>query len=175
MNKRLKTNTIRENSNEYELLVYNTLKELSIDYSYVEYSIEEKDNIDDLIEVKAIKNLLFKTRNLRKDLFLVILPKDKRFDTKAFRQKYNITKIELADSKDLLEFMNTASGEVSIIDLLFDKNKKIKLYIDEDVLKEEYFRFHPCNGLVTVRIKTKDLIDKLIPYLEHELTILEDL
>ena len=175
MNKRLKSNTIRDNSNEYELLVYNTLKELSIDYSYVEYSIEEKDNIDDLIEVKAIKNLLFKTRNLKKDLFLVILPKEKRFDTKAFRQKYNITKIELADSEDLKEFMNTASGEVSIIDLLFDKNNRIKLFIDSEVLKEEYFRFHPCNGLVTARIKTKDLLDKLIPYLNHELTVLEDL
>ena len=175
MNKRLKTNIIRENSNELELLVYNTLKDLSIDYSYVEYTKEEKDHIDDLIEVKAIKNLLFKTRNLKKDLFLVILPRDKRFDTKAFRQKYNITKIELADSNELSEFLNTSSGEVSIIDLLFDKDNRIKLYIDSEVLKEEYFRFHPCNGLVTVRIKTKNLIDKLIPYLNHELTVLEDL
>ena len=178
MNNRIKHNTIREHTNDNELLVYKTLKKLNIDYSYVEYSKEEKDNadlIDSLIEVKAIKNLLFKTRNLKKDLFLVILHRDKRFDTKAFRNKFNITKIELVNNEELLEFLNTKEGEVSIIDLLFDKEGKIKLFIDKDVLEEEYFRFHPCNGLVTVRIKTSDLINKLIPYLNHELVVLEDL
>ena len=178
MNNRIRHNEIRKDSNDNELLVYKTLKKLNIDYHYVEYTKEEKDDlvfIDNLIEVKGIKNLLFKTRNLKKDLFLIILPRDKRFDTKSFRNRYNITKIELVNDEELLEFLNSKEGEVSIVDLLFDKDSKVKLYIDEDILKEEYFRFHPCNGLVTVRIKTSDLIDKLIPYLNHELVILEDL
>ncbi len=154
---------------------YEILNELGIDYYKVEYSIEEKNNpelIDEKIGVKGIKNLLFKTRNLKKDMFLIVLPREKRFDTKAFRNKYNITKIEMVDDTELKDYLNTINGEVSVIDLIYDKEKKIKLYIDEEVLKEEYFRFHPFNGLITVRIKTKDLIDKLIPYLDHELIII---
>ncbi len=154
---------------------YEILNELGIDYYKVEYSIEEKNNpelIDEKIGVKGIKNLLFKTRNLKKDMFLIVLPREKRFDTKAFRNKYNITKIEMVNDDELKEFLSSKSGEVSIIDLLCDKDNRIKLYIDKEVLEEEYFRFHPFNGLITVRIKTKDLIDKLIPYLDHELIII---
>ena len=44
--------------------------------------------------------------------------------------------------------------------------------IDKEVLDEEYFRFHPFNGLITVKIKTKDLIEKLIPYLDHDYEII---
>ena len=160
---------------DYEKKCYEILKELDIPYESVSYTKEEKDNkelIDEKIGVKGIKNLLFKTRNLKKDLFLVILPREKRFDTKAFRNKYNITKIEMVSDDELDEFLSSKTGEVSIIDLISDTDKRIKLYIDEEVLNEEYFRFHPYNGLVTVKIKTKDLVEKLIPYLDHELNII---
>ncbi len=160
---------------DYEKKCYEILKELDIPYESISYSKEEKENkelIDEKIGVKGIKNLLFKTRNLKKDLFLVILPREKRFDTKAFRNKYNITKIEMVSDDELDEFLSSKTGEVSIIDLISDTDKRIKLYIDEEVLNEEYFRFHPYNGLVTVKIKTKDLVEKLIPYLDHELNII---
>lgn len=160
---------------DYEKKCYEILKELDIPYESVSYSKEDKENkelIDEMIGVKGIKNLLFKTRNLKKDLFLVILPREKRFDTKTFRNKYNITKIEMVTDDELDEFLSSKTGEVSIIDLINDTEKRIKLYIDEEVLSEEYFRFHPYNGLVTVKIKTKDLVEKLIPYLDHELNII---
>ena len=158
-----------------EEMCYKLLKELDIEYSFVKYTEKEKEDVnlvDNMIGVKGIKNLLFKTRNLKKELFLIILPREKRFDTKAFRNKYNITKIEMVNADELKEFLNTSNGEVSIIDLLFDKDKRIKLYIDKEVLDEEYFRFHPFNGLITVKIKTKDLIEKLIPYLNHDYEII---
>ncbi len=157
---------------ENEEKCYKLLDELGIEYSYVKYSKEEKENhelVDELIGVKGIKNLLFKTRNLKKELFFIILPRDKRFDTKAFRNRFGITKIEMVDDTELEEFLNATNGDVSIMDLLYDKDKKIKLYIDKEVLDEEYFRFHPFNGLITVKIKTIDLKEKLLPYLDHDL------
>ena len=160
---------------DYEKKCYKILDDLNIQYESISYTKEEKENkelIDEKIGVKGIKNLLFKTRNLKKELFLVILPREKRFDTKAFRNKYNITKIEMVTDEELDEFLSSKTGEVSIIDLMNDTDKRIKLYIDKEVLDEEYFRFHPYNGLVTVKIKTKDLVEKLIPYLDHDLNII---
>lgn len=157
---------------ENEEKCYKLLDELGIEYSYVKYSKEDKGNhelVDELIGVKGIKNLLFKTRNLKKELFFVILPREKRFDTKAFRNRFGITKIEMVDDTELKEFLNATNGDVSIMDLLYDKEKRIKLYIDKEVLDEEYFRFHPFNGLITVKIKTIDLKEKLLPYLDHNL------
>jgi len=157
---------------ENEEKCYKLLEKLEIEYSYVKYSKEDKENhelVDELIGVKGIKNLLFKTRNLKKELFFIILPREKRFDTKAFRNRFGITKIEMVDDTELKEFLNATNGDVSIMDLLYDKDKKIKLYIDKEVLSEEYFRFHPFNGLITVKIKTVDLKEKLLPYLDHDL------
>jgi len=159
---------------DYEKECYKLLNRLNIHYEAIKYTAlekEDKELIDRKVGVKGIKNLLFKTRNLKKDLFLIILPREKRFDTKLFRNKYNITKIEMVNDEELSEYLSSKSGEVSIIDLMCDKEKKIKLYIDKDILEEEYFRFHPFNGLVTVKIKTDDLINKLIPYLDHEINI----
>ena len=46
------------------------------------------------------------------------------------------------------------------------------VFIDECILNEEYFRFHPNENKSTVRIKTDDLKNKLMPYLKHDINVL---
>lgn len=55
---------------------------------------------------------------------------------------------------------------------MYDKDNKIKLYIDEKLLEQEYMRFHPNENLATLKIKMKDFKEKVIPYLKHEVNIL---
>jgi Ala-tRNA(Pro) deacylase len=49
----------------------------------------------------------------------------------------------------------------------------VKLLIDGDVLKGEYFGCHPCINTSSLRIKIADLMDKIIPAMGHEPTIVE--
>lgn len=49
-----------------------------------------------------------------------------------------------------------------------DKEHRVQLVIDEDVLKEEYFGCHPCENTSSIRFKTADLTDKILPALERE-------
>jgi Ala-tRNA(Pro) deacylase len=46
-----------------------------------------------------------------------------------------------------------------------DKDKKVRLVIDEDVLREEYFGCHPCVNTSSLRFSTQALTDKVIPAL----------
>ena len=78
----------------------------------------------------------------------------------------------MAKEEDLKELLWTHSGAVSIMELTNDTNNVIKLFIDEKILNEKYFRFHPNENSSTVRISMVDFKNKLIPYLRHKINIL---
>ena len=46
-----------------------------------------------------------------------------------------------------------------------DKENRVNLAIDEDVLKEEMFGCHPCENTSSIRFKTRDLMEKILPAL----------
>jgi Ala-tRNA(Pro) deacylase len=48
-----------------------------------------------------------------------------------------------------------------------DKENRVQLLIDEEVLKGEYIGCHPCINTSTLRIRTCDALDKLIPAMGH--------
>ena len=52
--------------------------------------------------------------------------------------------------------------------LMNDHEKKVQLLIDEDVLKDEYFGCHPCINTSSLKIRTKDLVEKIIPAMGHD-------
>ena len=49
-----------------------------------------------------------------------------------------------------------------------DHENKVQLLIDEDVLKDEWFGCHPCINTSSLKIRTKDLVEKIIPAMGHE-------
>ena len=66
------------------------------------------------------------------------------------------------------ELLNITPGSVSVMGLMNDKENKVSLYIDEDVLAEEYFGCHPCKNTSSIRFLTKDLLEKVLPRLTHD-------
>jgi Ala-tRNA(Pro) deacylase len=48
-----------------------------------------------------------------------------------------------------------------------DKENRVQLLMDEDILKGEYFGCHPCINTTSLRIKTKDLTEKILPAMGH--------
>ena len=44
----------------------------------------------------------------------------------------------------------------------------MRLLIDEDVLKEPVFACHPCINTSSLRLRTCDLVEKILPAIEHE-------
>lgn len=164
------------NINIKENLCYDILDNLNINYQRVEYNffpknIENLELIDNVIGVEGIKNLIFRTKN-NSQFFFIILPREEHFDEKEFRRKHNISKITMSNENEIKELLNTHIGAISIMELENDKDKKIRLFIDEKVLNKKYFRFHPNDNRATIRITTEELKNTLIPYLEHEINIL---
>ena len=61
------------------------------------------------------------------------------------------------------QYLDITPGSVSVMGLMNDKEKKVRLLIDEDVLLDEYFACHPCINTSSLRFKTSDLMEKVIP------------
>jgi Ala-tRNA(Pro) deacylase len=49
-----------------------------------------------------------------------------------------------------------------------DKENKVQLLIDEDVLKGEFVGMHPCINTSSLRLITDDLMNRVIPAMGHE-------
>ena len=65
-------------------------------------------------------------------------------------------------------YLDITPGSVSVMGLMNDKDNKVRLLIDEDVLQQEYFACHPCINTSSLRFRTADLVEKVIPAFGHE-------
>jgi Ala-tRNA(Pro) deacylase len=69
--------------------------------------------------------------------------------------------------------LDVTPGSLTVLALLKDKEKKVKLLIEKNVLEEEFFACHPMVNTATVKFKTEDLTKKLLPKLEREYTLVD--
>ena len=55
--------------------------------------------------------------------------------------------------------------------LMNDVEGKVTLYIDEEVVNAEYIGCHPCINTSSLKIKTKDIIERFLPAVKHEMNV----
>ena len=66
------------------------------------------------------------------------------------------------------EFLDITPGSVSIMGLMNDKDHRVQLLIDEDVVKSEYLGCHPCINTTSLKIRCKDVLDVFLKAVSHE-------
>ena len=128
-------------------------------------TMEACAKIDAVLNVRICKNLFLCNRQ-KTSFYLLIMPGDKPFKTKELSKQMGISRLSFADGDYMKELLDLYPGSVSVLGLMNDKERRVQLVIDEDVLKEEYFGCHPCVNTSSVRFKTSDLTDKIIPALK---------
>ena len=65
------------------------------------------------------------------------------------------------------QFLDITPGSLSVLGLMNDLDRRVELLIDEDVLTGEYIGCHPCINTSSLRLRTVDLMEKIIPAMEH--------
>ena len=118
------------------------------------------------------KNLFLCNRQ-KTDFYLLLIPGDKVFKTKDLSAQIGSARLSFGTADYMEEFLDVTPGSVSILALMNDTEHLVRLLVDSDVLREEYFGCHPCINTSSLRLKTKDLVEKIIPAMEHEPTIVK--
>ena len=95
------------------------------------------------------------------------MPGDKKFKTKELSKQINSSRLSFADSDAMLKYLDIEPGAVSIMGLMNDHDHVVQLLIDEDVLKDEYLGCHPCVCTSSLKMITKDVVEKFLPATGH--------
>ena len=159
-----------------EIRVYDFLDQLGIDYHRVDHeaamTMEACIAIDAAMETRMCKNLLLCNRQ-NTEFYMLLLPGDKPFKTSILSKQIGTSRLSFADGKYMEDFLDITPGSLSVLGLMNDKDHRVKLLIDKDVLVEAFIGCHPCVNTSSLRIKTADLVEKIIPAMEHEPRIVE--
>ncbi|MCD8097311.1 MAG: prolyl-tRNA synthetase associated domain-containing protein [Lachnospiraceae bacterium] len=154
-----------------EIRVYDLLDGLGVPFMRVDHEVamtmEACEEIDLALQATICKNLFLCNRQ-ETDFYLLMIPGDKKFKTKDLSKQLGVSCLSFAKEQYMEEFLDITPGSVSVMGLMNDKEKRVRLVIDETVLQGEYIGCHPCINTSSLRLKTSDLMEKVIPAMGHE-------
>ena len=159
-----------------EIRVYDFLDSLGVVYQRIDHeaamTMEACEEIDRTLEATICKNLLLCNRQ-ETQFYLLMLPGDKVFKTKDLSAQIGSSRLSFAKAEYMEQYLDITPGSLSVLGLMNDKDRMVRLLIDEDVLTGEYIGCHPCINTSSLRLRTKDLAEKIIPAMGHEPTIVK--
>ena len=157
-----------------EIKAYDLLDSLEIEYDRADHeaamTMEACLEIDGALGAKICKNL-FLTNRQQTAFYLLLIPGDKPFKTKDISAQIGSSRLSFGSHELMEELLDITPGSLTVLGLMNDLDRDVTLLIDEDVLKEEFFGCHPCINTSTVKFKTSELVEKLIPALKHRPTM----
>ena len=160
-----------ERRSETEERCYELLDALGVRYVRVDH--EHADTIPACEEVEAVlgcricKNL-FLTNRQQTDFYLLIMPGEKPFKTKLLSRQIGSARLSFAGAEDMQKYLGVTPGSVSVLGLMNDTEKRVKLLVDRELLNEPDFGCHPCLNSSSLRFSTAELLEKVLPALGHE-------
>ena len=161
---------------EKERRCYDLLDSLCIEYFRVDH--EHADTIEACREVEGLlgcvicKNL-FLTNRQQTDFYLLIMPGGKPFKTKYLSAQIGSSRLSFGGAEDMERLLGVTPGSVSLLGLMNDREGKVRLLVDRDLLGDASFGCHPCINTSSLRIAMRDVREKLLPALGHEPTFVE--
>ena len=150
---------------------YALLDRLGVTYYRVDHehadTIAACEQVEKLLGCQICKNL-FLTNRQQTAFYLLIMPGEKPFKTKLLSKQIGSARLSFASPEHMEKYLDITPGSVSVLGLMNDREKAVKLLVDRDLLKEESFGCHPCINTSSLRFSTEDLLHKVLPALDHE-------
>lgn len=160
----------------YEMNCYDLLDSLGIEFDRIDH--EPADNmelcraIDEALGARICKNLFLCNRQMT-NFYLLMTTGDKPFKTKNLSAQLGVARLSFAGEEKMWEYLKIRPGAVSVLGLMNDTDKRVRLIVDKDVLEGEYIGCHPCVSTTSLRVKTKDIFEKFIQATGHEMTVVD--
>ena len=158
-----------------EIRCYDLLDSLGVRYQRVDHeavmTMEACREIDLALDATICKNLLLCNRQ-RTAFYLLMLPGGKSFHAGVLSKHIGSSRLSFAPAEDMEALLDITPGSVSVLGLMNDKENRVQLLIDEDVLKGEYLGCHPCINTSSLRLRTRDLVERILPAMGHTPKIL---
>lgn len=157
-----------------EVRVYDFLDRLGVSYTRVDHeaamTMEACAAIDEMLQVTMCKNLLLCNRQCTQ-FYLLLIPGEKPFKTSVLSKQIGSSRLSFAGAEYMEEFLDITPGSLSILGLMNDRENRVTLLIDEEVLAGESVGVHPCVNTSSLGLRTADLVQTIIPAMGHPVTV----
>lgn len=161
---------------EKEIRVYDFLDSLGIEYYRCDHeeanTMEVCREIDKVLDTIICKNLFLCNRQ-KTDFYLLMMPGNKPFKTKDITKQIGCSRLSFADAEFMEKYLDIKPGAVSVMGLMNDTENRIQLLIDKPVIESETFGCHPCVSTSSLRLNTKDVLERFLPAVHHEPIIVD--
>lgn len=159
-----------------EIRCYDLLDSLQIPYQRLDHApamtMEICAQIDEQLNAVICKNLFLSNRQ-ETAFYLLMIPGDKPFKTKYLSAQLGVSRLSFAKESFMEELLDTTPGSASVLGLMNDRENRVQLVIDRDVLKHPYVGCHPCINTSSLRLPLEDMLNKLLPAIHHEPVFVE--
>ena len=159
-----------------EMAVYELLEKLEIPYLRVDHeaaaTVDDCHDVDEALGIHICKNLFLCNRQ-KTDFYLLMMPGLKKFKTKELSAQLGTARLSFAEAEYMEEFLNIMPGSVSVMGLMNDKEHRVRLLIDRELLQDEFVGCHPCVNTASLKIRMKDILEKFLPHVGHDYTAVE--
>ena len=167
----------KERRLDKEVRCYDLLDSLGIEYERVDHepamTIEACAAVDEVLGDATICKNLFLCNRQKTHFYLLAMSGEKQFVTKDISKQIGSPRLSFADEAHMEEFLDITPGSVSVLGLMNDHENHVQLLVDKEVAGSEYVGCHPCVNTSSLKIKTKDLMAKFLPYTKHECMVVE--
>ena len=159
-----------------EAAAFSLLEELRIPYTRV--SGDPADNMEKCQAVSALlgwpvcKNLFLCNRQ-KTQFYLLLMPPDKPFHTKDLRHQIGSSRLSFAPEESLWELLHCTPGSATVLGLMNDAEHRVRLLMDREIHDSLYISCHPCICTSSLKLKTADVLGKLLPHTGHEVTVVD--
>lgn len=139
--------------------IFELLSRLGIGYEKLEHSpiitMKEGSEIAYKLGSTSCKNLFL--CNKRQEYFMLMLPADKKLSAKNVARQIGSPHLSFASAEDMERLLHTYPGAVSVLSLIYDKEKRVQLLIDKGLMNVTYIGCHPCTNTCSLKIKMENL------------------
>ena len=154
-----------------EIRCYDLLDSLQVPYQRIDHeaanTMEACAAIDEALNATICKNLLLCNRQCTA-FYLLMIPGSKVFKTSVLSKQIGSSRLSFAGAEYMDQYLDITPGSVSVLGLMNDRENHVELLMDEDILKGDFFGCHPCINTSSLRLSTRDLIEKIIPAMGHK-------
>ncbi len=139
--------------------IYETLESLDIPFEYLEHpplpTAEEAMKHRQGVEATHCKNLFFRNHKGNRH-YLVIFEHSKQIPIRDIEQRLKQGKLSFASPKRMDKYLKVIQGSVSPLGLIYDKDKHVHIFFEEELRDCPRITFHPNDCSATLVFENKD-------------------
>jgi Ala-tRNA(Pro) deacylase len=121
------------------------------------FTVEEAKALRGEIQGCHTKNLFLRNKK-GTTMWLVVCPEDRAIDMKGLGATIGGGRLSFGSADRLMKYLGVIPGAVTPLAIINDRERRVRVVIDRDLLDASVLNFHPLDNAMTTAIRPDDFV-----------------